>query len=108
MSNAFYYRYDTNLGSLIHLQRSGYLNSLSKPALKKSRKSSSIKILNQIILGKPSEIYYVERKKQMIPWKDILGMTKYYDNIFLYIVNSNYCVEITSLKSPEDGFLTET
>ena len=63
LSSAFYFRYDTNLASLIHLQRSGYVNSLSKPALKKSRKSSSIKFLNQIILGKPFKMYYIESKK---------------------------------------------
>ena len=89
LSSTFYYRYDTNLASLIHLQASGYINSLSEPGLKKSRKSSLIKILNQINLVKPFKMYYVERKKQMIPWKEFLRMTKYYDHIFLCIVDSN-------------------
>ena len=31
-------------------------------------------------------MYDVGRKKQMISWKDILGMTKYYDHIFLCII----------------------
>ena len=34
-------------------------------------------------------MYYVERKKEIIPWKAILGMTKYYDHILLYIIKSN-------------------
>ena len=88
LSSAFYFRYDTNLASLVHLQRRGYVYSLSKPALKQSRKSSN-NFLNQIILGKLFKMYYFDRKKQMRPWKDILGMTKYYDHIFLCIVKSN-------------------
>ena len=32
LSSAFYFTYDTNLASLINLQRSGYVNSLSEPA----------------------------------------------------------------------------
>ena len=88
LSSAFYYQYDTYLASLIHLQISRYVNSLSEPVLKKSRKSSSIKFLNQIILGKPFKMYYIERKKQMIPWKDILRMAKYYNYIFQCLVKS--------------------
>ena len=57
--------------------------------MKKSRKSSSLKILNQIILGKHFKTYSVQCTKQMLPWKDILGTTKYYDNIFLCIAKSN-------------------
>ena len=40
LSSEFYYQYDTNLASLIYLQKSGYVNSLSKSVLKKGRKSS--------------------------------------------------------------------
>ena len=46
LSSVFYYRYDTNLARLKYFQKSGYVNSLYEPALKKSRKSSSIKYLN--------------------------------------------------------------
>ena len=34
-------------------------------------------------------MFYVDRKKQMIPLKDILGMTKYYDHIFPCIIKTN-------------------
>ena len=34
-------------------------------------------------------MYYGERKTQMMPWKDIPGMTKYNDNIFLCTAKSN-------------------
>ena len=38
LSGALHFRYDTNSASLIHLQRSGYVNSLSEPVLMISRK----------------------------------------------------------------------
>ena len=49
-SIAIYYQYDTNLVSLIHLQTSGYVNSLSESAVKKSGKSSSIKLFWESLL----------------------------------------------------------
>ena len=40
------------------------------------------------MIGKPLKMNYVERKKNDA-MEDILGMTKYYDHIFLCIIKSN-------------------
>ena len=70
-SSAFFYMFDKDLGAKIYSQKKGYMESLSTPAEKKSKKAPSMKFLTNLVWCKAFKKYYILRMKQIKPWKEI-------------------------------------
>ena len=87
-ASAFFFLFNKDLGSYIINQKQQYMESLSQPAPKKSRKASSMKKLIQIVESKPLKQFYVERKRQVMSWREIYKSNECYKSIQLCIVHS--------------------
>ena len=89
-ASAFYYLFDKDLGANIINKKEGYMNCLSAPAPKKSKKAASMKFLVSIVTqnAKLFKDFYVERKKQIMDWKDVVKMQRSVKTIQLCIIQT--------------------
>ena len=64
-SSAFFYTFDEKLAAVLNEEQTNYLECLSIPVLKTSKKSVSLKVLSNLMFKKPfSKLYMVKRMKQ--------------------------------------------
>ena len=88
-SSAFYFMFDKNLATRIYDKKEGYMNSLSEPACKTSKKAASLKFLMTTVINKYFKNYYVQRITKIMSWKDIYNSNECFHSIMICIIKNS-------------------